>query len=164
DPAPVVFTVRPGASAGEIGEDLQRLGLIRSAAAFRVEVELRGVGGQLRVGEYELRRTMNTREVLETLAAGRTRRSGLVTIPEGWRAEEIATYLESVGVLDAEAFMDAVADRNPVEGLRLPPGAESFEGYLFPDSYDLGRDATAESVVRLLVGQFDEKVGLVMRT
>ena len=152
-----VFFVRPGASASEIGAELERAGLIKSATGFRVQVELRNAANRLAVGEYELRRNMTAGEIVDALAQGRTRRTGLVTIPEGWRAEEIAQYLDSSGVVPAEDFMDAVRTAES-EVLSLPPGTASFEGYLFPDSYEFGRDVPADVVLRRFLTEFDRRV------
>jgi UPF0755 protein len=81
-----------------------------------------------------------------------------VTIPEGWRAEEIAKYLEARGVVDGSAFLDAVAGRDPAIDLPLPEGASSFEGYLFPDTYDFGREPTPRSVLKTFLQDFDRRV------
>jgi UPF0755 protein len=158
DPTAHVFVVRPGASAGEIGAELERAGLIRSATAFRMQVELRDAAGRLAVGEYELRPNMSVGEIVDALAMGQTRRTGLVTIPEGWRAEEIAQYLEASGVVPAADFMAVVAGRGGPDAPGLPAGASSFEGYLFPESYEFGRDASAESVVGRFLAEFDRRV------
>ena len=163
DSTPYIFVVRPGASAGEIGEELQRAGLIRSATAFRIQVELREAAGSLAVGEYELRRNMSAGEIVDALATSRTRRTGLVTIPEGWRAEEIALFLEASGVVDAEDFMAVVAGRGGPDAPALPAGASSFEGYLFPESYEFGRDATAEAVVARFIAEFNRQVDSSIR-
>jgi len=158
DPTPVVFSVRPGATAAEVGEDLQRAGLIRSATTFRVLAGVNNAGTHLQVGEYELRRDMSVSDVLQVLASGRTVRNGLVTVPEGWRAEEIAQHLEAQGVTTASAFVEAV--RSPSLVAELAPGGNpnALEGYLFPDSYDFGRDPTPQKVVRTMVGQFERRV------
>jgi UPF0755 protein len=158
DPTPVIFVVRPGSSASEIGQDLRRAELIRSAVAFRVQAEIRGVGAKLGMGEYELRRNMRAGEILDTLAAGARRPGRIVTIPEGWRAEEIAQYLDGAGVANAAEFIDVVAGRTPLSGHPLPEGASSFEGYLFPDSYDFGDAPTADSVARVFIEQHERRV------
>jgi UPF0755 protein len=163
DPTAHVFLVRPGTSASEIGAELQRAGFIRSATAFRIQVELRGAAGRLAVGEYELRRNMTVGEIVATLALGQTRRTGLVTIPEGWRAEEIAQYLEASGVVSAQDFMAVVAGHGGPEAPELPPGASSFEGYLFPESYEFGRDVAAETVVERFLAEFERRVDQTIR-
>jgi UPF0755 protein len=158
DPTPVAFAVRPGATASSIGQDLMRAGLIRSATAFRLQVELRDAGRHLAVGEYELRRNMTIEEVLDILTAGPTGKGNLVTIPEGWRAEEVAKYLEARGIVEGSAFLDAVAGRDPSIDLPLPEGASTFEGYLFPDTYDFGRQPTPRSVLTTFLQDFNRRV------
>jgi UPF0755 protein len=155
--------VRPGSTAAEIGEDLQRAGLIRNATTFRVLANVNKVGNQLQVGDYELRRNMNVSEVLDVLASGQTVRSALVTVPEGWRAEEIAQYLETKGVSSSSGFMEAIRNQALVSELTPAGNLTALEGYLFPDSYDFGRNPTAESVVRTMVGQFEQRVSPTIR-
>ena len=53
--------------------------------------------------------------------------------------------------------MEAVAG-NDSDGPALPPGASSFEGYLFPETYELGRDVSADVVLRRFLAEFDRRV------
>jgi len=70
DTAKQVITVKPGATAGDIGTDLQQRGLIRSALAFRLAPEQAGVGSSLAAGDYELSRSMSTNAIVQVLASG----------------------------------------------------------------------------------------------
>ncbi|HZR97811.1 MAG TPA: endolytic transglycosylase MltG [Chloroflexota bacterium] len=157
DSTAVLFRVEPGQSAAQIGEALQRQGLVRSAQVFRLLVEQEGVAGHLAAGEYELSPSMSAREVVAALARGRVRRGLSITVPEGWRAEEIAWKLDVIapgaggeylaGVYDAERF---AAD------LDLPPGA-SLEGFLFPDTYEWRPEDGAGGLVDRMVREFLQK-------
>lgn len=158
DATPVSFIVEPGATTTSIAQNLERAGLVRSAVAFRVQAEMRGASGRLSEGRYELRRNMTIGEILTALVSGQLRPGRLTTIPEGWRAEEIATFLEAKGLVRADAFLEAVAGRGEVEVPPFPVGAQSFEGYLFPETYDFGREPTPASILRILVGQFERRV------
>jgi len=159
DPVQVPFVIRPGTTAAGVGQDLLRAGLIRSTTAFRLEVELRDVGSHLAVGEYSLRRNMTVGQILDVFKAGPSTRGPLATIPEGWRAEEIAQYLDARGIVSASAFLDAVAGRDPDVDVDLPANATTFEGYLFPDTYDFGRDPTPESVLNTFLSDFRRRAG-----
>lgn len=162
DPTPVQFSVRPGASAAQVAEDLRRAGLIRSPARFRFIAGAANLDTELKAGSFELRRNMSAREILDELVSGRTRRPELVTIREGWRAEEIALFLEASGTVRASAFLEAVGGRT--NGVPLPEGATSFEGYLFPESYEFPpRPAPAEVLDRFLQ-QFDLQVDKGIRS
>ena len=155
DTTPIQFIVAPGASAAIVGTDLERTGLIRSALRFRQLALTSGLDGRLEAGRYELRRDMNVHEILDALVSGRNRRANLVTIPEGLRAEEVALTLEDQGVVDGGSFLDLVAHGAP--NLGVPPGAPSFEGYLFPDSYEFPAGASAEAVLRAFWENFQRR-------
>ena len=104
------ITVAPGATAVDIGTDLQQRGLIRSALAFRLAAEQAGVGSNLAAGDYELSRSMSTNDIIQVLAKGEVKRGLLATIPEGWRSEQIADRLESTGFASRDDFLRAVAE------------------------------------------------------
>lgn len=161
DPSPVLFAVRPGTSAAAVAEDLRKAGLIRSPARFRFLAESANLDTKLRAGSYELRRTMSAREILDALVSGQARRADLVTIPEGWRAEEIALLLEASGIVSADAFLKAVA--GGATSQPLPVGASSFEGYLFPDSYEFPASALPGEVLSRFLEQFERRVDQTIR-
>src|SRR5262245_8025091 len=70
DAAKQTVTVRSGATAADIGADLQQRGLVRSALAFRFAVDQSGVGESLAAGDYELSPSMSTNEIIQVLARG----------------------------------------------------------------------------------------------
>jgi UPF0755 protein len=163
DATPVVFRVEAGQSAGDIGAALEARGLIRSARMFRLLVERDGVAGRLAAGEYELKASLSTPEVIEVLAGGRVRPGTVLTVPEGWRAEEIAWKLDSLLPGRGRDFLAIVYDdQEAATRLGLPPDA-SLEGFLFPDTYELARDQDLRSLVDKMVAQFDRRFDAVRR-
>ncbi|HLH20970.1 MAG TPA: endolytic transglycosylase MltG [Chloroflexota bacterium] len=157
DSTPVTFTVEPGQSAARIGEALQAQGLVRSAQVFRLLVEQEGVGNRLAAGEYELSPSMSTREVVAALAGGRVRRGLSVTVPEGWRAEEIAWKLNAIAPGSGDDFLGAVYDpAGYAADLDLPAGA-SLEGFLFPDTYEWRPQDGGKALVGRMVNEFLRK-------
>lgn len=159
-----VFVVRPGQSALEIGEELERQGLIRSALAFRILAESRGLSSSLAAGEYELSPSMTTGEIVDILGHGRVRPGPTVTIIEGWRVEQVARKLEQVGAVRADEFLRVVADVGTLDldsSLRPPSG--SLEGYLFPDTYQLLPSMTSAEIARMMVKQLEAKFSPAMR-
>jgi len=131
---PVTLRIEKGAPAGAIGDQLVTQHLIRSSRFFRLSAKLTGTSLSLKSGTYILEPS-STRQLLMRLSegAGESR----ITIPEGTRAKEIANVLSREGIL--------VFERD------LAP----FEGYLFPDTYQIAKDATTKEVVGILRGQFD---------
>ncbi len=157
---PVLFHVREGESAADVGERLEDLGVIRSARAFHVLVELRGVGGDLVAGEYEFDLGLPATEVLERMIRGDTA-SRKVTIPEGLRGEEIGDLLEQNGIVSRDAFLEALSDESAyadIGATELARRSYSFEGMLFPATYGFFSTVTPQDVVRQLLTAFDRQV------
>ncbi|MFQ5880282.1 MAG: endolytic transglycosylase MltG, partial [Dehalococcoidia bacterium] len=123
---------------------------------FRVLAALEGVEGSLGAGEYQLQKGMPVAEVMQALQQAPAAPM-LVTIPEGLRAEEIGAILEEERVVPAQEFMQAIAldYGDEFDFLADLPPAATLEGYLFPDTYDFPREATAEEVVREMLTNFD---------
>ncbi len=107
--APTVeLVVPPGASAEAIGRELESLDLVRHPLVFRLLVRSRGLGGQLKAGEYALNGPLSLEEIVDLLVRGEVVRRE-VTIPEGRTLEETAA-LVGAGGLPVEDFL-AAADR-----------------------------------------------------
>ena len=179
DQTPRTFVVPPGQSGAEIGGELHARGLIRSPFIFRMLVEARGVGGRIEAGEYQLSPSMTTNEVITVLSRGAARRGITLTIPEGWRAEQAAQKVEALGLGSAADFMALVragpgalarptASPAPGGGSAAPPplgprladavpAGQSLEGYLFPDTYEVAKDADVRTLVDIMTRQFERK-------
>jgi UPF0755 protein len=83
-----------------------------------------------------------------------------VTLVEGWRREQIGEAFQEAGLsFDLEAFLRA-GDRTPeeVDFLRDIPDNASVEGFLFPDTYSLQPEASAEEVILLMLENFERRV------
>jgi UPF0755 protein len=160
---PVMVTIFEDQTDGEIAAELAAQGLIRSPLLFQGQFKLSG--GALIPGTYTLRKGMSVPQIVDRITgaapaeeapaevASTAPESFDITIPEGWRMEQIAEEYERLGGEGgAQAFLDAVnnIDRSQFDFLAdLPPEA-SLEGYLFPDTYRFdGNDPTVNVVTML---------------
>jgi len=160
DSRKVVVTVQPGESAVQIGDDLAALGLIRSPLTFRTLVEARGVGSSIESGEYELSPSMTTGEIVTVLSRGAKRSGITITIPEGWRAEQSAQKVQELGIAQSDEVLGLVrggAQSGMPLAEPLPAGA-TLEGYLFPQTYEVAKGASARTLVEMMAKQFDKEV------
>jgi UPF0755 protein len=158
DPTSVTFVVEPGATASDVATQLEEEGLVVNGEVFRRFMTYHGLDATLQAGTYSLRATMTMHEVAEALQEGGSN-AVMVTIPEGWRTEQVAWLLEQQGLMRADDLMAYVHSAQydyPWLSSR-PPGA-SLEGFLFPDTYELARDATPDTVVSLMLATFDARV------
>ena len=64
----VTVVVSEGDSAKEIGEKLEKSGLIRDAMLFRIQEMLSAYKDELQPGTYELNTSMTTEEMMEIMA------------------------------------------------------------------------------------------------
>ena len=76
-----------------------------------------------------------------------------VTIPECLTAEQIAGLLKAAGLTTEEAFLQAVRTKE-LSFLERP--ASGWEGYLFPETYELHHGYRAQDLVALFVRRFWE--------
>lgn len=173
DPTPVTFTVSPGETAGQIAQRLESEGLIRDANVFRALLRVQGVDTQLEAGDHQLRRNMSMDEIMAVLQDGRPPAVTL-TVPEGWRVEQIAGLVEEKGLADAAELVELArtrADFAPSAGSGRrydflsdrPEGVTSLEGYLFPDTYEFESDARAADVIDRMLATFGQRFTSEMR-
>jgi UPF0755 protein len=152
---PLTLTVEPGMGVRRIGQQLHQMGLVRHPDLFRAVVTARGVGGQLKAGEYALSGRVTLEGIVDKLARGDVVRR-VVTFPEGSDLEAMAQLASTQGIAPA-AFREAA--RNVALIADLDPQAQDLEGYLFPDTYDVTRRPDAPSVlVRRMVQRFRDVI------
>ena len=77
-----------------------------------------------------------------------------LVVPEGRNMFDIAAAADRLGVFSAEQFLEAA--RNPALIRDLDPQAPTLEGYLFPNTYRLGRATTPEQLCLTMTGKFRE--------
>ena len=165
DKAARAFTIRSGETTTDIAARLETAGLVRSALVFRVMADAEGVAEGLAAGEYDLSPSMQPSEILFILAKGKTRPSPMVTIPEGWRSEEIAERMAARGVGTVDRFMRLVhSERLDLPTLSSRPNGAGLEGYLFPDSYAYDSKSTPDSMIQRMSARFDAQFNADMRS
>jgi UPF0755 protein len=160
---PVMLTIFEDQSDAEIADELAAQGLIRSTMLFQGQFKLSG--GALIPGTYTLRKGMSVPQIVDRItgaapaeeapvqAESTAPESFDITIPEGWRIEQIAQEYERLGGKGgAQAFLDAVKgiDRSQFDFLAGLPADATLEGYLFPDTYRFDGNDPVLNVVTML--------------
>lgn len=140
----------PGSSTLRIGRQLEAAGIVRSQFAFDLLRWYRR--GTLHAGEYRFDHPAPLSEVYDRIERGDVYTRTL-TVPEGSNVFEIAERVEEAGLGTRQAFLQAVVDQAGLVA-DLDPGAKSLEGYLFPDTYRFGRNATPAEIVTVMVRRF----------
>ncbi|MBN9464638.1 endolytic transglycosylase MltG [Brevundimonas sp.] len=123
-----VVTLASGSGVSAIGLQLKAAGVIRSVDLFRAAASLTGADRKLRAGEYEVPSGASLAGVLNLLVEGRVVRH-FVTLPEGWSS------LQAVDILNNQPVLTGTVDKTPEEGS------------LWPDTYEVVRGETRQSVI-----------------
>jgi UPF0755 protein len=140
-----------GAGASVIRERLLAAGLVQDALTLRLALRWTGASRDLQAGEYRFDRPMTAVEVVNTIARGDVY-GQRITFPEGLTIREMAMLYESRGLGNAKDFI--AASRNAALIHDLDPAATDLEGYLFPDTYTVGRKAVASQLIESMIAGF----------
>jgi UPF0755 protein len=142
-----------GSSTGWIARRLREAGVVSSETAFRTAVYLRNAGGRLQAGEYRFDRPMTASEVVDKIKRGDVYLLQ-ITFREGLTIRQMSQLFEGKGFGPAAEFVKAAGDGTRIQP--LDPEARDLEGYLFPDTYALPRQTTAEQLVSRMVDGFEK--------
>lgn len=168
-PEAVQFEVPKGASFRAVAGDLKNAGLVRSKIFFETAARFLNLSKKIQSGAYSFSTDMSTLEILGALTSQRGANEVTITIPEGWTATDIAQYLENRTLVKAADFLRAAEKDYSTEFSflkDLPKKSAGFprlEGYLFPDTYRVFKDAPPEDIVRMMLKNFDAKLLQHMR-
>jgi UPF0755 protein len=132
------FIIPKGQSLNQITNSLDQEGLIRNRIVFFLIVKQLGIEKQIQAGEYRLSPNLNARDLAKKLTQGTL--ESWVTIVEGLRKQEIAELFSK------ELGLSEVEFNNKAQ-----------EGYLFPDTYLVPKDATVDMVLTILKNNFESK-------
>lgn len=141
DTSEKVFVVEKGAGVRAIANKLKEQGLINDPIVFFLYIKKNGADKDIQAGSFKLSPSMNLEKVLSVLSHGTL--DIWVTVPEGMRAEEIADILQK----EIPSYDESWREQLVVQ-----------EGYLFPDTYLISREADVETVLSTFRNNFDKKV------
>ncbi len=145
------FVVRSGEGVSKIAGHLASEGLIIQPLGFRLFARVNGLDKKIKAGEYSLSGSMSPSEILDKLISGKVLLYRL-TIPEGYTMAQIADLVGSSGIAGRDDFLKALANKRLMEKRGIE--ADSFEGYLFPDTYFFPKNTPAGKIVDVLVTRF----------
>lgn len=146
-------TVEHGATVLEVGEELERRGVIRSAPLFRWI----GRESTLKPGVYDFRPTETPAGILRRLVKGDIA-TVRVTFPEGFTLQRIAARLVRDGMIEKpDNFLQLVTERGDSlkAGFPLP---KNLEGYLFPDTYRFPVGIHEKEIAQEMLSNFERRV------
>lgn len=142
-----MLTVDFGESLSELRSDLDLLGVSTSYPTARILFRVNG--SKLQAGTYDFSKSVSLSTIMKSVANGlNTVPATEFVIPEGFsnqkildRISEITAKDESLSI-DINVFADLIKDD---------------EGYLFPDTYYIYPETTAEDLYRIMIDNYKKQ-------
>lgn len=164
----VAFEVPKGASTTKIAKLLKDAGLINNDTIFKLKSRFNGLDGKYQAGEYTLSPSMSMSMIMQALQDAK-RETQRITIKEGWTLVHIAQYLEEQGIVSQDEFYKSLEndtfDQKFVKELKdtaadptghLTAHGNRFEGFLFPETYDIYVGSNAKAIIDKMLNQFEK--------
>ncbi|MGB9883397.1 MAG: endolytic transglycosylase MltG [Microgenomates group bacterium] len=139
DQSTKIFVITPGQSLQKISDNLEKENLIRSKLVFYLVVKQLGIEKNIQAGDFRLSPSMDLFQIAKNLTHGTL--DVWVTLIEGTRKEEMAQVISKK------------LDIPEIEFIK-----QAKEGYLYPDTYLIPKNADAQMVINILQKNFNQKV------
>src|SRR3989344_891043 len=161
------FVVQQGETSEDISKQLKDAGLIRSNLFFDLYAWQSGNDDKLQSGEYDIPKNLSIKDVIRLLSSAKERLQNKITIIEGWKISDIAQYFDDNAITKKENFVWAVEHKaawwDRFELLKNKPRDRDLEGYLFPDTYLVYKDASIDDIIEKMLSNLEKKYTPEMR-
>ena len=178
----VQFVVSTGEGVNQISVNLYEKNLIKSKFFFEVYLWQKKLEEKIQAGTYVFNPKMTIKQISEALIIGKTITNEItIKTIEGWTSKQVGQYFENKGMFQSEELLELVgfpnydykknkenlpplvSFKNDFSVLVDKPEQVGLEGYLFPDTYRIYRDASLVDVVKKMLGNLENKFTLQMK-
>jgi UPF0755 protein len=152
--AEIEVTVPTGSSTSAIATLLEDKGVIAHATVFRYYLRAKGAGS-FQAGDFVFRENSSMGDALKVLEAGPALPpSQQFTVPPGLTLPEIAARIvEQLPNFSTDRMTEAIAG-DTIRSRYMPAGV-NLEGFLFPETYEVGEGQNEAATLAMMVAQFD---------
>jgi UPF0755 protein len=148
----VRVVIETGSTPEQIAKTLEEKGVIKSSLAFQFLIKQSGDRDKLQAGKYLFTPTQSSREVLDWLVERKVDVFNLTILP-GQTLADIKQKLEKDGF--AAADVEAAFTRKYSHPLLADkPDSVNLEGYIYPDTYQISSETTAEQLLTMTFDTF----------
>lgn len=149
----VFYEVKTGVSPRSISQELEKAGVITSSRYFYWYGRLTGKNAKFKAGDYRFSTKMRPNEVMGIIMSGISFGYPL-TVPEGYSMYQIAELIENFRPGAGQHFLKLCKDRKFIAELGFNPAPATLEGYLFPDTYLVGRKVPETEIIKTMVRKY----------
>lgn len=159
DETKISVVIKEGLTTESIAEVLHEKELIDSVFVFKIKSKIGGNDDKYRPGVYSLSKSQSMSEIMAVIVSGKSDVSRF-TIPEGYTTEQTMNTLIKAGLVTEESFMDEVKNGDfDYDFLDDAPNNDTrLEGFLYPDTYEVYKNASAHNIIDKMLSNFQGRV------
>ena len=147
----VKVTIPKGASLNEVGITLKNNNIIHNKQSFQLAVKILGYEKDIPAGRFRIEKASTNYAIIDQLVNGK-QLTKKVTIREGWTISMIAKELDEKLGIKTHFFEDATHNKNLLDKWGIQ--AKSFEGYLFPNTYQFNENELPSDIINVMVQEY----------
>jgi len=154
----ILIEVKQGEGFYDILNKLDKEDRLSNKLLIKVKLAIDKKNIKLREGIYEIDTNttlVNLINLLEDVADDKD--LAKLTIPEGYSIEDIANTLEEKEICSKDEFLKAVKNYELPKFIKANNKKRyNLEGFLYPDTYLIGKNLDANSIIKLMLTRFEE--------
>lgn len=163
---PEDFSISAGTSTAKIVQELKNKDLISSPLAVKLYLS-RHKDIKIQAGEYQFPANTPTRQLISNLATGKSlSREVSILFREGLTTKDMQAELIKRNYLTDNSFYtlaqtplnELPANLQDFSFIKLLPSTVNLEGYLFPDTYRVYKEFSAEELIEKMLQNFESKL------
>jgi UPF0755 protein len=167
----IEFVIEPGQSVADIQANLVDEGLLKDEPAFMYAVVRDRVDQLIKSGTYTMTPQITPAGIAARLKADPDPPTPVMALDmrPGRRIEQTVAYLQKLVEetdleVDPKEFLRLARNpgnklRNQYTFLKQSPEGSSLEGFLYPGTYEVPIDITAEELIHQMLGEWDDQAG-----
>lgn len=154
----VAVTISEQDNLTTISQKLEDGGVVLSKYIFKYYYQLTNPDATIYPGTVTVKQNSSYNEIVKAISNPVTN-TVTMTIPEGFEVREITARLLQNGFIQSEEEFQSTLKSFTFQTKQgtLITGEAFLEGYLFPDTYQVKKNASAEEIIELLTSNFQSK-------
>ena len=152
--------ISKGSTLIDVSAELYDKKVINNKSSFILAVKILGYEKDIPAGKFNIVNTSTNYSLINNLINS-VNVSMKVTILEGWSIDEIAKKLHTSIKIDKKSFINASQNENLLK--KWDVNSDSFEGYLFPNTYQFTEHETATEIINKMVSEYKKNITKKMR-
>ena len=154
------ISISKGSTLVDVSNQLYDQKIISNKKTFVLAVKALGYEKDIPAGKFYIE-DASTNYCLIKKIVNSVGLSKKMTILEGWSVVDIASSIQSNFNIKKDSFIKASKNKKLLKKWDIK--SNSFEGYLFPDTYLLAEDVDAEGVIDKMVSEYNKNITPSMR-